>query len=371
MKTNCLILVLTLLCMGWGLQAQGFRPQYNENIELMCISARLAGYQEFSAEAGGSYIQDIRTHFDSFTSHPFIDFMRELRATHHVAYDAVASMGIRLVREGVTFTLVEEEEGTPGLTGDARWKDVDLEAFLKLLGQFYQESRFGDFFAAHKELYEQGVKVYEEQVLDGFHTDWYPRFYGKAQSEDFTLVICFNNGNGNYGPNRHVKGQAKEVFAIVSYAVDEAGQPAYNKNYLSTLVHEFNHSFINYLMDRKENANALENNGFFLFMSAQNSMRAQAYSHWVTMINESLVRAAVICYMMEYDQSQTMVQNLLLTEVALGFRWTPELVVLLRQYQQSRDQYPSFESFFPKVVEFFNEYGFAERARIKSPWSGE
>lgn len=33
-----------------------------------------------------------------------------------------------------------------------------------------------------------------------------------------------------------------------------------------------------------------------------------------------------------------------------------ELTEVLAQYEQHRDQYPTFESFFPRIIEFFNAY---------------
>ena len=39
-----------------------------------------------------------------------------------------------------------------------------------------------------------------------------------------------------------------------------------------------------------------------------------------------------------------------------GSVWTEELAELLAQYERQRDQYPTFESFFPRFIDFFNTY---------------
>jgi hypothetical protein len=39
-----------------------------------------------------------------------------------------------------------------------------------------------------------------------------------------------------------------------------------------------------------------------------------------------------------------------------GFRWTEELSALLAEYEANRNQYPTLESFFPRIITFFNEY---------------
>jgi hypothetical protein len=43
-------------------------------------------------------------------------------------------------------------------------------------------------------------------------------------------------------------------------------------------------------------------------------------------------------------------------EVRHGFVWTEEMANFLKKYENSRDKYPTFESFFPEFVDHLNEY---------------
>ena len=49
-------------------------------------------------------------------------------------------------------------------------------------------------------------------------------------------------------------------------------------------------------------------------------------------------------------------------EARYGFVWTKELSEVLVRYESNRDKYPTFESFFPEIVAFFNEY--SEKAKL-------
>lgn len=89
-----------------------------------------------------------------------------------------------------------------------------------------------------------------------------------------------------------------------------------------------------------------------LFNSSRWSMAKQAYGNWKTVINESLVRAAVICYMLDKDYKPEEIKNELLEQVQRNFRWTPELVSLLRKYEKKQTKYGSFENFYPNVIRF-------------------
>ncbi|GAH65156.1 unnamed protein product, partial [marine sediment metagenome] len=44
-----------------------------------------------------------------------------------------------------------------------------------------------------------------------------------------------------------------------------------------------------------------------------------------------------------------------------GFLWMQELSDLLVEYMNQRDRYPTFESFFPRIVEFLNDYSEQEK----------
>lgn len=82
-------------------------------------------------------------------------------------------------------------------------------------------------------------------------------------------------------------------------------------------------------------------------------MADQAYSSWETIINESIVRAAVLVYMKENNFSQIEIDNEMKEQISRSFIWTPDLVKLLEEYQASRKQYPDLEAFYPRIVSFF------------------
>lgn len=68
----------------------------NENVELMSILARMAGYPEYKMDMAGQYIKDMDEHFKSQTKHPAVQYMKELRNKYGISFDAVMSMAIHL-----------------------------------------------------------------------------------------------------------------------------------------------------------------------------------------------------------------------------------------------------------------------------------
>ena len=343
MKKIILIFALFIACLC--AKAQSIIPQVNENVELMSILSRMAGFPEYHMDMAGQYIKDMDSYFKDNTDHPAVQYMKGLRSKYGISFDAVMSMAIHLDNRNGTLSLCQKD--IPSL--EKRWKNVDKDEFLSYLNSFYKDTNFNEFFKAH------------------FDIDWYADFYGNEPQETFSVIIGFCNGGGNYGVNRQLTGKMKEVFAIVGYYVDEEDTPTYNKEYLPTLIHEFNHSFINHYLDENKYpdfAKELEPTATDLFMSSRWSMAKQAYGNWKTVINESLVRAAVICYMLDKEYKPEEIRNELLEQVQRNFRWMPELVTLLRKYEKKQFKYGNFENFYPNVIDFFTEYNKMENKRF-------
>ena len=133
------------------------------------------------------------------------------------------------------------------------------------------------------------------------------------------------------------------------------------------MIHEFNHSFINHYLDENKYPDfvkELEPAATDLFISSRWSMAKQAYGNWKTVINESLVRAAVICYMLDKEYKPEEIKNELLEQVQRNFRWMPELVSLLKKYEKKQSRYENFENFYPKIIDFFMDYAKNESERL-------
>lgn len=171
---KCMILFALLMGCLWA-KAQSVVPQVNENVELMSILSRMAGFQEYHMDMAGQYIKDMDSYFKDNTVHPAVGYMQALRNKYGISFDAVMSMAIHLDNRNGTLSLMEED--VPTL--DKRWMEVDKGEFLSHLNNFYKETKFNAFFKAHKSLYEKGIKSYQDNVVNHFDIDWYPRFYGK------------------------------------------------------------------------------------------------------------------------------------------------------------------------------------------------
>lgn len=329
------------------------RVEVSETVELMSILARTAGNKEYNMDMAGQYTKDTEVWFAPYKQHAAVVCFQNLRDQYGISYDAVMSMAIHLDIDGGKVKFLGEQADL-----EKRWSNVDIDDFIDKLNTFYTDTRFHNFFEQHRMFYDEGLKEYEANVMTYFHQEWYARFYGIAPTDRFRIVIGFTCGGGNYGPSRQLPGQPCEAYAICGYYINpQTGKPyGEGANMATTLIHEFNHSFVNPLLNNETNASLIATTGQKLHKFSAYAMERQAYSDWQTVINESIVRAAVILYMLDQDFDQKQVLNELANQVCRSFNWMPELVASLRYYAAHRDQYPTLNDYYPEIARCLSKY---------------
>jgi hypothetical protein len=324
-------------------------PTVDRRVELLSIVARMAGFQEYSDSSNREYVKAIHAHFDPYLNHPVIRLAKVIRDSLGVGFDAVMAMAVHLSEPPGIEPLLPFTDSIP----DRRWGPMRKQ-FVDELRAFFVDARCGEFFDRMQPVYDAALSRYR-RIFDKLDVNWYKRFYGRTPKTTFHVVLGMGNGGGNFGPRVVYPGGREDVYAIEGVdSVDASGTPVFPEDwYLPTLVHEFNHSFVNYLSDL--NRQALEGAGKVLFDSVKPVMARQAYASWQTMENEALVRAAVVRYLMEHpDGGQPPMAELGVQVNRRGFFWLRGLVALLGRYESERATFPTLESFMPEIVRFYD-----------------
>ena len=358
-------LILCLLCCACFIQtiaaressAALFIPQTIETpkakvdlrVELMSIVARLAEYEEYSGSDFKLYVEDVNRHFANYKQHPAIEFARKIRKSNGVGFDAVMKMAVHLDPPPALTPRIPFTTEVP----DQRWGREQAEEFVKLLQQFYKDAGCEAFFQAHASLYRTAEGRFQ-QVLSKVDFGWYKQFYGEVPQGSFNLYIGLLNGGGNYGPKVVHPDGKEDLYAILgTWQTDKEGLPLYDDKFLSTIIHEYNHSFINHLVYAREAQ--LRAAGEKVHPPVAESMKRLAYGSWQVMMLESLVRAAVVRYLADHENTPEAFDNAIIAERNIGFLWMDELVTLLGVYENSRAAYPTFRSFMPLIEGYYTD----------------
>jgi hypothetical protein len=344
-------LMIFLLC-GFAINSKAeVKAEASETIELTSILSRLAGYNEYVSNEGGSYISDVDSWFGKYKEHNAVSYFTQLRNQYGIMYDAIASLAIHLTTDNGTL------RRHPDISYlDTRWSAVDLDYLLIQLSDFYQETDFHDFFTSHTDYYKRALSAYNNNVLPYFHEEWFHNFYGTNTKDEYKVIIGFCNGNNNYGVKRKVSDGEREVYNICCYS-ESASSFSDGMSYAGTLIHEFNHSYINPLLDDSPtNAALVQKCGEGLYMLSKNMMNNMAYGNWSTVVNESLVRAASIIYMSENEFPASFIKKEILEQRNIGFTWMAELVKAMYDYTTQRSQYATLNDYYPEIVKCLANY---------------
>ncbi len=115
----------------------------------------------------------IRAHYEPFKGHKIIEFVKQLRETNGVAYDAAMFMAISL--DDNLDPLVPFSDRIP----ETRWGRKNALEFVRLLKDFYRETNSIEFFRQLKEDYQLASERFAP-VYEKLDIAWYPAFYEQA-----------------------------------------------------------------------------------------------------------------------------------------------------------------------------------------------
>ena len=327
-------------------------------VELVSIIFRLAGNFEYGRGQVASCTDDVENHFGRFRDHPAVKLAARLRQTRGVSYDACMSMAVHLSFADTLETKVPLDP-LPGNL-DGRWGIEGAAEFVEQARRFVEETSFREFFEEHRPLYELAESRMQKMLDEHAHLEWFDEFFGRRPKATFTVSLGMLNGGCCYGARCRAADGAEELYCILGvWKTDSEGVPVFDKQMLSTVVHEFCHSYTNPIVER--HAAELEAAGKKMFPFVEAAMGRQAYSNWKTMMYESMVRAGVVRYIGRHDGPEAEKIEIF-RQKQRQFIWIEELSGLLGEYEAERDKYADLDEFFPRIVAFFDQYAdqFAE-----------
>ena len=324
------------------------QPKVDERTELLSIIFRLAGAKEYINDNVASYSKEIDDFFAPFKEHEAIKFAKKVRNEQSVCYDAVMSFAIDV-------EITDSIRLRPNLSLssiDKRWGQENVIKFIKLLNQFYFDTKFKDFFLKHSELYKIAEDRFSK-ILEKVDFNWFEKFYGEMPKGKFNLILSIPNGNGNYGPKAIFNDGKEELYAIIgSCGEDSSGQPSYSERVIPTVIHEYNHSFCNPLID--SNYSAMQSITIKMYKLVRKKLASQAYGKAKTMDYEILVRACVIMYSQRNKVDEDNLKYQVSSEKSKGFLWIDKLVDQLSFYEKNRNKYPTLKDFMTEIVKLEN-----------------
>jgi hypothetical protein len=337
-----------------------FSVRVDPRVELVTLVARFAKFNEFDMpNSRSAYSERIERHFAEQREHPVVGTLRALRAQHGVSFDALPSFAVHLdsiERLELRAPLEPRPERF-----DARWELAATRQFLTELRDFAKRADAAAFFASEREYFAEAERRFREQMSSSRALSWFDGFFGVKQGARYVATLGLLCGGGNFGVGVRLAGEPEELTPVFGcWTFDDSGTPVFDASYRSLFIHELCHSYTNPFVDAHEAA--LRAAGERIFASCADKMRSQSYGNARTVLYESLVRASVIrCRTVLEGEAAGAEQAR--DEAKRHFPWAAELAMLFGEYETDRANWPTFESFMPRVTAFFDEYA----AKLPAP----
>lgn len=326
-------------------KVNGIEYRINPCIELFNIVAMQFGHSGMTL----SYIpykQQALERFSDYKEHPA---PRVLRETWESGWGVDDPMFF-LLYLNEDFSLKEGLD--PDLVRRGGGKE-QLEILAASLKEYAAASDFYNFFnVEQKDFYEQLLLQTRYNFRSFEAVDLLEKFYGKRNGK-YSVILNLISDYGNFGKIIE-ENDASIFFAIISTNLVSGDVPVFRPT-LSTqelILHEFSHGFVNPQVDPfSEKLSASSQ----LYRPIEQTMKSQGYHHWHTVVNEHVVRAAVL-EMLSQELPEILVRNTIYRkEMGREFIYIDVIREKLAFYQQNRDIYPSFEDFVPELITVFDK----------------
>ena len=325
--------------------------EVSPSVELVSIIFRLAGNGEYNVLTIPSYDQDVKKHFEPFIDHPAVQFAAELAKKKGIGFDGPIWMAIQLANGLTPRKDIRFPQNL--VSADKRWSTEDAKKFATLAEKFAKDTRFQDFFAQHKALYATAETRMRDVLEKDVRLTWFQKFFGKQAGTTFYAIPGMLTGDQSYGPSIKTTDGRRDVYAILTIYSGKQELPDFSEEARHIIAHEFIHSYTNPLVDKF--ASKLEPSGEKLFSRTSDLMKRQNYGNWKALMYESLNRACGIRYTFATKGPEAAYQ-LSKQERERGFYWVPGLADLLEQYDRQPREYKDLTQFFPKIIDYLNNY---------------
>lgn len=319
-------------------------------VELLTLVWRLIGAGEFNQpQSGSSYARAMEEWFGPAREHEVCTLAKVLRSARGIGYNAVPDLAVHLTPLPELALRVPLEPWPERL--DKRWQGANIEAFLVALRSFAAETGFVEFVAEHEAFYRSAEASLAKQVEESRVLEWMQEFFGLETGTRYVAIPGLLCGPANYGASVRLPDGTLELWPVLGCAGwDAAGNPAYGKDIISTVVHEFTHAFANPVVDA--HWASFEPALVRLYEPVRSQMASQAYTTPRIYAYESLVRACVTRHTARHAGPEALARQIEY-ERSRGFTYTDGLCELLGRYEAARAEYPDLGAFAPELARFW------------------
>lgn len=322
----------------------------DERFELTSIAFRLADADEYVNNQLEEYMSHVDSYFAKNKKHALITYIKTLRETQYIGYDAVASSTSLLEVVNGKIRLSPYADISKYIESDSRWTEESLNKYVSLLNKFYKDTKFRNFYKQHAELYKQAEQNLNILLAD-VNTDWFESFYGEPfGSPEIYVGMC--NGGSNYALLPYLKNKPQAYGIVIGCSrTDEYNVPVFESgSIIPIIVHEFSHAFSNPIVEKYIPEMMATADTILPYVYKQ--QRSAGYGTTESLLYESFNSLFTNMY---FKENPTGYENYYIVyDEDKGYVWMQRAVRFMDNFYADRKQYPYIKDFLPQLAKFMD-----------------
>lgn len=317
----------------------------DERIELTSVVFRLAGVPEYTDGEVSSYNTSIDEYFKDYKDDALFEYIRKLRYEDRLGYASVAASAFYItIQDGKV--VVDSARKISDLSGNGKqWASSrKFRKYVRLLNNFYQESKFAQFYDSQAQKYNDQIQN-ARALLDGINVEWFADFYG-VEFVAPKVYVALGNGRHNYFVNGTDGSYDIVLGAKRHYIIDTL---------LPIIIHEICHKYSNPIIDAMYRD--IEGD-FATFLSDDDIATRLAnigYQDTKTVAIEWFTNLCTLMYLQDNVPLLAGYHSAKLRDN--GFIWLPATIMIMEGYSNNRGLYPALSNYLPKLVQCINDFG--------------
>lgn len=348
MKTK-IILFLILVSLTLQVSSQQLNEKItikvDPRIELLSIFLSYTDWPFFGKFKDSTYVyyQKVQQHFDKYKDHPTIAWFE--KASENWNLDDPPTLML-----WVSDPPNMKQKYPYPLHPTCQLDTVEFQSLIKKLNEFADDTKFIDFWNENKGFYSQLEKDIKEIVPYDNFVHLMMNFYGEDKAS-YIFIPAPMFKWVSFGPQLLTK-EGKIPHFISTFTIYKNGKPYFTDERLRELIfHEYGHSFVNPICE-KYRAKIFDHVDFFEYL--KKDMSAIAYPDWFPTFHEHIVRTGENMLLEKAGFKKEAIENYK-DNLRDGFMLLPFFKEKMEYYDQQRDNYTSFEQFFPELLKVFEE----------------
>lgn len=280
-------------------------------------------------------VKDSVENFKEYSDHYFLKLLSSM-IKEGFSYDAIPQS---LYYFDEDFRMREDIEFDGEVLRRAGGKE-NLVDFIHQLKEFRMDSDFELYFKDNKGMYLDIMGKGQDMVTTYKVAETIEEFYGVPLENPVVTITPFTTNA--YGTSISRKDGSIEMLPTLGVYEDK-------ENFIALLIHEFSHGYVNPLIT--EHLDVVEKTKD-LYEPIEESMVKHAYPTWEISVNEHIVRANT-AIMIKNIFGESAYKYELIINRDRGFKYIDDVVESLTYYTEHRDVYPTFEDYYPVIMNVF------------------